>query len=319
MFEMETGAFLPEVLSLWKIALPAIFLGCLLGNVLKDTALWLYLSKIMYPLARLGRLSRGSASFLALSLVNYYVAKTLLASLKRDGAIKDREIICSYLTSALPAGLHFLAFYIAPALVAALGWRLGMMYSVLYVLINAIICAAGLAVGRRSLTGEEARPQIAGDKAQPDSARQKINVHLIKAVKEFYRLAVVFVPVTLLSAALLHTPAAAEAIDGAAPLLEIVGLSAPSLLAIAAGIPSMMAGIGTLGSIVREGMLTDKEVLVTLLIASMLHSVYELCSGVMAGNVAIFGARLGFRLSVIAVALRLAASLAALALVLIVL
>ncbi|MCL6559091.1 MAG: hypothetical protein K6U74_09870 [Firmicutes bacterium] len=314
MFGLEWNAFLPGVLSLWRIALPAIFLGCLLGSLLKDTALWVVMGKLMYPLAKLGRLSRGSATFLAFSLINYFTAKTLLASMKLDGKMEDNEIVFSYLVSAFPSGVHFLIFYIAPALFSSLGWRLGLIYSSLYVLINLIICVTGLLMGRKIARGGGVVSNVETEKpgdifAGTSNVREKIVTSLKTAVKQFYRLALVFMPVTLFSGAMLKHPAVIELLGKIAPLLDRVGLPAPALLAIAAGIPSMMAGIATMGPVVKQGLLTEQEVLVTLLIVSILHSFYELFSSVMATNISIFGANLGFRLTFTALAVRVAASL----------
>ncbi|MCL6559589.1 MAG: hypothetical protein K6U74_12485 [Firmicutes bacterium] len=117
---------------------------------------------------------------------------------------------------------------------------------------------------------------------------------------------------TLLSSALLHTPAVTHFLERINPVLWYIGLPASSVLVVAAGVPSMMAGIGVLGPIAREGLLTGKEAVVTLLITSVLHSIYEFWSGSLPANIAIFGGSLGLRISLVTLLLRVLASLSVL-------
>ncbi|MCL6612408.1 MAG: hypothetical protein K6T66_12780 [Peptococcaceae bacterium] len=320
MLGIDLKSVLQDVLPLWKAALPAIFAGCLLGCVLKDTCFGKILSRLMFPLARLGRLSRDCATFLALCLVSYDAGKSMLASMKREGIVDERELLYSYLISSLPAGMSFLLFYIAPAIFSSLGWKPAVAYLALYMLTNMIISGVGLAMGRRSLPAERAGLWLDGHRRNNHAGRMKITGAKLKndlmlAAKQFFSMAGVFIPVTLLSACILKTPAAAAVLDSVGPLLSCAGLPPSSVVAIAAGVPSMVAGIGALGPIVREGLLTGREAISTLLITSMLHSIYEFCFRTLPANMAFFGAP-GFRATVVSLAVRLLTSVFFLAAVL---
>ncbi|MCL6635098.1 MAG: hypothetical protein K6T29_04935 [Peptococcaceae bacterium] len=317
MCEVAWQDFLPDVLALLKIALPAVFLGCLGGSLLRDTPVWHCLGRLTHPLARLGRLPPCCTPFLAVSFFNRYTANAMLAALKLEGSVGEKEVLYSCLAASFPSGVHFLAFYIAPALVSSLGWRLGAVYSFLYVLISLFVTLMGLGLGRRYLPPrdyEGAWPEQAGS-LQAAFSRKKVAAALRAAAGQFCRLSLVFVPVVLLSSALLHTPAAARFLETVNPALSRLGLPAAAVLVVAAGVPSMMAGIGALGPMVREGLLTGPEAVVTLLITSILHGIYECWTGSLPANVAIFGGALGLRVSLAALLARTLVTLGVIVLV----
>ena len=105
---------LPDVLNLWKNVLPSMLLGCFLGNLFQNTVLLQRLGRVMHPLARLGRLPVGCATSLTLCLVDRIAAYTMLAGLKNTGVVGAREVVVSFLVSALPTGLYFTVFFLQP-------------------------------------------------------------------------------------------------------------------------------------------------------------------------------------------------------------
>jgi hypothetical protein len=80
-----------------------------------------------------------------------------------------------------------------------------------------------------------------------------------------------------------------------------------AVLVIIAGLPSKISGIAAIGPIFQNGLLTSKEVIVTLLLAAVFHAGYEFFASFLPANLAIFGSSRGWKLSVITILIRLSA------------
>ncbi|MFZ5639223.1 MAG: hypothetical protein ACOY4Q_00825 [Bacillota bacterium] len=308
---------LPDVLKLWKNVLPSMFVGCFLGNLFHNTVLLQRLGRGMRPLARLGHLPAGCATSLTLCLVDRIAAYTMLAGLKNNGVVGAREVVISYLVSALPTGLYFTIFFFSPAVIASLGYRTGAMYLAIYLGISLIISAIGLLLGRLLLPwpgwGQEGHDQ--SRKAVHISWRDKLIAAAQRTIPAFCRLAMVFMPVTYLVSILLHTEVVNQILRQVGPVLSYLGLPGPVLFVITTGVMSMIAAIGILGPILQAGLVTPAEAVTALLVTSVLHYLYEFWSGGLPTNISIFGPQLGGKVSLAALLVRECATCLALGLV----
>lgn len=308
---------LSDVLKLWKNVLPSMLLGCFLGNLFHNTVFLQRLGRGMLPLARLGHLPAGCAASLTLCLIDRIAAYTMLAGLKNTGAVGAREVVVSFLVSALPTGLYFTVFFFSPAVIASLGCRTGAMYLAIYLAISIMVSAVGLLLGRLLLPqpgqGQEGREQ--SREAVHISWRDKLAAAARRTIPAFCRLAVVFMPVTLLVSILLHTDLVNQILRQVDPVLSYLGLPGPVLFVITTGVMSMIAAIGTLGPILQAGLVTPAEAVAALLVTSVLHYPYEFWSGGLATNVSIFGPKLGGKVSLAALLVRECATCLALGLV----
>lgn len=77
---MDIGAGLEKVLTLWRMVLPAMFLGCLFGNWLPETRFWSFFSRRLTPLMRLVALPGQCSLYLAMSFFNLHAANAYLGS-----------------------------------------------------------------------------------------------------------------------------------------------------------------------------------------------------------------------------------------------
>jgi len=297
---------LPDVLKLWKNVLPSMLLGCFLGNLFHNTVLLQRLGRGMLPLARLGHLPPGCATSLTLCLVNRIAAYTMLAELKNTGVVGSREVVVSFLVSALPTGLYFTIFFFSPAVIASLGCRTGAIYLAIYLGINLMVSAVGLLLGRLLLPrpgrGQEGSEQMRV--AVHTSWRDKLVAATRRTIPAFCRLAVVFMPVTFLVSILLYTELVGQILRQVDPVLSYLGLPGPVLFVITTGVMSMIAAIGTLGPVLQAGLVTPAEAVTALLVTSVLHYLYEFWSGGLPTNVSIFGPKLGGKVSLAALVVR---------------
>lgn len=101
-----------------------MLLGCFLGNLFHNTVFLQRLGRVMRPLVRLDRLPAGCATFLTLYLADRITAYTMMAELKKTGAVGAHEVVVSFLVSALPTGLYFKIFSLARRLLLLWGTAL---------------------------------------------------------------------------------------------------------------------------------------------------------------------------------------------------
>ncbi|HWR39865.1 MAG TPA: hypothetical protein VN611_10220 [Patescibacteria group bacterium] len=284
-----------DVLSMWKIALPAMFLGCYCGVVLRSGRFFNFFSKALRPLISLGKLPDALGPFFILCLLNRYAANAMLAEFEKNGMLSKRTVMSAYLTGSLPTGIYFTVFYFSPPLIAGFGWKMGLTFIAINIGMSTLVTVAGILWNRLSgFAGEDSRclttlsqPAVTADPPDWLTAGKK-------AFRQFYDIAVVFVPITFVFALLLHTDFTKELIAGLDPMLRWFHLTAAGVLVVIAGIPTILAAIGVAETLLRNGALPVHDVIFVLLLTSFFHNVYDGLSRVLPANLSVFGVRTGF-------------------------
>jgi hypothetical protein len=306
--ELLSGFY--QALDLWRMVLPAMFIGCLLGNFLQGTRIWHLAEFGLHRMARLIRLPSAGGPYLAMCFLNRYAANTMLAVLMKHNRFPSEYLLAVFLVGWFPTILYFYIFFIAPALTAAVGVVVAGLYSLFYLGFNLLIALAGIGLGiilRQSAKSENQvkLPPITIDTPPDDkpTGTALVKISLI----QFGRIAAVFVPVTLLFALLINVKQASAVLEQLNPYLLNWGLPSAAVLVIIAGLPSKISGIAAIGPIFQNRMLTSKEVIVTLLAAAVFHTGYEFFASFLPANLAIFGSSKGWKLSATTFLIRLSA------------
>ena len=299
-----------QALALWRMVLPAMFIGCLCGNVLQGTRIWRYAESLLHRMARFIRLPAPSGPYLAMCFLNRYAANAMLAGLIQHDGFPPKYLPAVFLTGWFPTILYFYIFYVAPALAAAVGVAVAGIYSIFYIGFNLLIALAGIALGillRKAGNAHRPSPETPfTTHASPKENRKRLSLIRL-SLAQFARIAAVFVPVTLAFAVLINIKQASAVLERLDPIFSAWGLPSTCVLVIVAGLPSKIAGIAALGPIYQNGLLTSKEVIVTLLLAAVFHAGYEFFASFLPANLAIFGPSRGLRLSIITIFIRIAA------------
>lgn len=299
-----------QALALWRTVLPAMFIGCLCGNVLQGTPIWRFAESVLHRMAPFIRLPPSSGPYLAMCFLNRYAANTMLAGLIKQDGFPPKYLMAVFLAGWFPTVLYYYIFYIAPALAAALGMKVAGLYSVFYLGFNSLVALAGIALGILLRQAPDSRRPIpeAPLTIDPSSKDKSKWLPLIRlSLSQFGRIAAVFVPVTLFFAVLINIKQATGVLERLNPFFSSWGLPSAAVLVIVAGLPTKISGIAAIGPIYQNGLLTSKEVIVTLLLAAGFHAGYEFFASFLPANLAIFGPSRGWKLSVVTTLVRLAA------------
>ncbi len=293
-----------EAAAIWKAALPAMFFGCWCGVALRQGRVFAFFSRLCRPFTRAGRMPEEWAPFFILCLLNRYAANAMLAEWQREGRLGRRETVAVYLLGSLPTGVYFTLFYFTPVLLASLGTELGGRFIALHVLLSLLVTFCGLALHWFSGGGAAASKW---KKEESVPARQGTWLgNVAEAWRQFWGIAKIFMPVTFLFTAALHSSWMEAAWPQLDAFLRTFSLSAAGILVILAGIPTLIAAIGMAGTFMVGGVLSGQEVLFILLLASFGHNVYDGLSRVLPSNLSIFGASLGLLVTTVGTGLYLA-------------
>jgi len=292
-----------DVFAMWKIALPAMFLGCYCGVVLRTGKFFAFFSKALRPMTSLGKLPEALGPFFILCLLNRYAANAMLAAFGKSGAVTKSTLMAVYLMGSLPTGIYFTIFYFSPLLITGLGWNLGTAFIVINIGMSTFVTIIGF-IWNRLLIQHKVSLEL-----QKSCCTEVDKTDLVeagkKAFKQFWDIAVVFIPITLAFACLMHTDFMKEVITRLDPLLRWFNLTAIGVLVIIAGIPTLIAAIGVAGTLLQSGALASQDVIFVLLLASFFHNIYDGISRVLPTNLSIFGTKTGVTVTVVGTGLYL--------------
>jgi len=292
-----------DVFAMWKIALPAMFLGCYCGVVLRTGKFFAFFSKALRPMTSLGKLPEALGPFFVLCLLNRYAANAMLAEFGKSGAVTKSTLMAVYLMGSLPTGIYFTIFYFSPLLITGLGWDLGTAFIVINIGMSSFVTIIGF-IWNRLFIQHKVSLEL-----QKSCCTEVDKTDLVesgkKAFKQFWDIAVVFIPITLAFACLMHTDFTKEVITRLDPFLRWFNLTAAGILVIIAGIPTLIAAIGVAGTLLQSGALAPQDVIFVLLLASFFHNIYDGVSRVLPTNLSIFGTKTGLTVTAVGTSLYL--------------
>lgn len=292
-----------HALGLFRSVLPPMLAGCLAGSLFANSGFGVRCCAVFSPVARLTGLHGPLALYLPLSFLSFHSANAYLASLLRRQAVKEGELLGIYLVGWLPASLNFYIFFTAPALFPGIGAGPSSIVLALYTLTSLLIFSAGLAlIGRGGLEADR-KPGAVGNIAFPHWPG--LPTALKDGVVQFWSIASVFVPCLFVVELLMALPAARSALDHAGSLLAWVGVSPSAALIVAAALPSVMGGFAMTIAFLGDSLITVGQLPKILMLAAVGHALFSAFSYFLPANVAVFGPRLGTRLTFHSLAIRI--------------
>ena len=299
---MQITNEIAQVFSLWRMVLPAMFLGCLAGNLLHGTRIWRACAKLIAPLTLRAKIPYDCGMYLALCFLNQYAANAFLSSFFREGKLQEGQLLAVFMMGGFPTALYYAIFYITPIIITSAGWFFGTGYIILYLLINFITALIGVLIG--ILKAKEKGFLMATDsrtvKHFPDAILTKdFKAIVITSLRQFCRVAIIFVPITFGFAVALGSEQFQAVLKSLDPFIQKVGLSAAGVIVIATGVTSSLVALATASSFLKGQLLGPAEMIIALLIAYGFHTIYQLFMNSLPSNIAFFGPKNGFRISLL--------------------
>lgn len=276
-----------ETLKLLKLILPVMFIGLIVANVLFSLPQFGRISVLIARLTSFGNLKSGLA--IAAFLAHPVAALSMLAEMYRKRIIDDKEVVIANVVGLLPRAIRNTILFLAPVGFSALGFKTALTYILLIIISCILVVMVCIAIGRRHLEG--------GDLIPFDN-NAKLGDCLYNALKQFFRITAMLASTIFLVMLLFEAGLIDMFNEVSKPILDVFGLPDSSLLIIATGVPSMVAGIGTAGLLLAKGAIDEMSAVLSLMIASVFHSVVGCLRNTLPINLSLFGKSMGMKVTI---------------------
>lgn len=241
------------------------------------------------------------ASFMT-AFISPTSANSMLASFYNDKLIEKKELFVASMMTSFPAiVMHWRA--LLPVLIPLLGVT-GLLYFGILMLIGFIKTFIIMLAGRFLLEKRDHEPvDLPAEERPPLKEAFKISLHASKRTVK--RILYMTIPIFFVVCVLITIGAFDLLAGHLSGVCEYFPIPAAGLSIIAAQFANFIAAHSTAGTLLSTGVLTGKEVILTLLVGNVLSSVVTVMKYTIPYYVGIFGPRIGMQILVIATAIRM--------------
>jgi hypothetical protein len=234
-------------------------LGVVFANIIVELGLASVLNRLIRPFIRFSNLSGEVGTGAIVRALSPSAGYAALAEFYKRGRIGEREVILTTLLATFPYFLVRLPAYYLPVVIPLLGTSLGVKYLGIKTGSTLIQTSAAVIYGRFCL---EARPYEGGEASRKGDLR----VALLNSLDTLRRVVPIFLVATAIIMLLIRYGTIGSISRVAEPATQVLSLPGESALVIAAQLANMPAGFVVAGGLLREGILTEEQALLTLVV-----------------------------------------------------
>ena len=283
--------------------IPVIFLGIVLVNILENIGLTRRLGCIARPFTRLGRLKDVSGISFIVSFGSPSSGNAMLMQLFRENKIDRKEMYIASLANTFPAALmHWRSML--PVLLPLLGMT-GLIYFGIFVFTGFLKTLTVLCVGRFILKDNE---NVLFE-SEMEIVRQKPLDLLKSSLKQglplMKRIFFVTVPTTILIFWLVDIGFFEMISEHIRGITRFFPVPVEGISIATAYIGQSLASYTIAGNMMSAGVITSKDVILSLLLGQVLSSVIMTFRYSAPYYIGIFGSRMGIQLLSISCILRI--------------
>ena len=276
---------------------PVIAIGILATSFAVNIGLMKKFDMLIKPLSSKANISTLSA----LSVVTCTFSTTAGYSMLSDGLnekmISEREVIATTVISSFPSILSHLFTFFIPVVIPILGLTTGSIYVCMVGFAAFLKTCFGIFLARLWLKNNDfsAKPQLSTnhDPAPVGDNRSALN----KSAKSTYKMLKRIVPTMFVTLFLVSVAVELNLFDSFStilgPLTNILGLESEVVLISATEIVNTYAGMILAGSLLGEGLISTKGVLIALLLGTVVSFSARFVKHSLPLHVSLFGPKLG--------------------------
>jgi hypothetical protein len=309
MTELFIAAFW-ATFEMMKNVIPSLFIGLFLANISTRSGVAAKGQRFIPFIAKITGLPTACALSVVLAVGDRTAGMAAVAQARNLAGISDREVIAANLVAKAPSVLQFFLFSFIPIMVAMYPREIAIRFLAVYFLSFAVISLLGvvwaLLIRHNSPEGCQA---VAVEAGAAFGGWRTIAAAVGETVRplltmSFWMVGMSFVVMLFIKSGYLNS------LTDRLPLLARLGLDGSMLSLAGAGLVSMLGGVAAVGAALRDGALPTYSVVPLLLSISLLHNIYDLFVGSLPRYVAMFGHRLGIKVSLAGFAVTQAVMLA---------
>jgi hypothetical protein len=271
-----------------------VFLMLFATGLMTEMGIFQRFSYLAKPLASLSHLPAVSASTFVISLGSALAANTMIARLREEGHLSDRQAFLSAIMNSVPVYFRELFTYQLAFVVPVLGLFVGGIYAVVAVSTGLIKLILVMILGRAYLAGDSVTsPQLI------ESPEKKNLIEAaIKSLKGqsriFMRIGALYFIMTFM-VLYLNREGILQSLD-VLPLAHLFRVPPETVIPVTIYVASPKAGIALLGPMIQNGGISQTKALIVLMLGSLfMLPVYSIRS-LMPNYTSVFGMRLGLSL-----------------------
>lgn len=281
-------------------AIAFITIGVLLANIIVETGILARFGVLTAGICRISNLSHGSVLSLLTCIMSSTSGKSMLAEFYNRGEVGRTETALTVVMSTFPVVVGESLFRVhAPIAIGLLGPAVGGIYVVL-TLFAAFLQTLGALIASRVLL-PKTRSNFEDEPLKQESIT--LNWQIIqKGTKQAYPTLRKTVPILLVSMlvieVLLNLGLGVYIAHAFSPILNLLGLPGDVIYALIAQFLHFSAGYAAIHTLLLEGVVTEKQAILTLLIGSIVVITMIYVKYSLSMYVSLFG-RLGFTITAI--------------------
>jgi hypothetical protein len=296
-----------------------VFIMLFLTGFLVEMDAFSRISHLARPLVSVSRLPAVSASSFVISLGSALAANTMIARLKEEGRLSEREAFLSAIMNSVPVYFRELFTYQLAFVIPVLGVFVGGVYAVISVATGLIKLALVLVLGRTYLAKEgsslsDPAQHFASDghpasslvsSAQPsDQSRSRSENYKNAAIKSFrgqrrifLRIAGLYFVMTFL-VLYLSREGLLQSFD-VMPLANFFSVPPETIIPLTVYVASPKAGIALLGPLIQNGGISETKAVMVLMLGSLFMLPFYSLRSLLPNYTSVFGLRLGLSLVIV--------------------
>jgi hypothetical protein len=271
-----------------------VFLMLFITGLMTEMGVFQRISYLARPLVSISHLPAVSASTFVVSLGSALAANTMIARLKDEGQINERQAFLSAIMNSVPVYFRELFTYQLAFVIPVLGIYVGGAYAIVSISTGLIKLSLVVILGRAYL----ARDAVSSmEMVAPPEGKNIINA-AIKSFRRqnriFLRIAALYFVMTFL-VLYLNEEGILQSMD-VIPVADLFQVPPETVIPLTIYVASPKAGITLLGPMIQNGSISELKALMVLMLGSLfMLPVYSIRS-LMPNYTSVFGMRLGFSL-----------------------
>lgn len=271
-----------------------VFLMLFVTGLMTEMGVFQRISYLAKPLVSISHLPAVSASTFVVSLGSALAANTMIARLKDDGQINERQAFLSAIMNSVPVYFRELFTYQLAFVIPVLGIYVGGAYAIVSISTGLIKLLLVMILGRAYLAGDSVSSM---ELVAPHEEKNIIRA-AIKSLKRqnriFLRIAALYFVMTFM-VLYLNEEGILQSMD-VIPVADLFQVPPETVIPLTIYVASPKAGITLLGPMIQNGGISELKALMVLMLGSLfMLPVYSIRS-LMPNYTSVFGMRLGFSL-----------------------
>ena len=274
-----------------------VFLMLFATGLMTEMGIFQRFSHLAKPLASLSHLPAVSASTFVISLGSALAANTMIARLKDEGHLTERQAFLSAIMNSVPVYFRELFTYQLAFVVPVLGLFVGGVYAAVAIFTGIIKLILVMILGRAYLSAD----CVTSSQLIEYQEKKNLIEAAIKSLRGqshiFMRIGALYFIMTFM-VLYLNKEGILQSLD-VLPLANLFKVPAETVIPLTIYVASPKAGITLLGPMIQNGSISQTKALIVLMLGSLfMLPVYSIRS-LMPNYTSVFGMRLGLSLVVI--------------------